>query len=94
MQSKPTAIFWRHDTFLGVCEAIGQDFGFNANWLRIVFAAALLFSPKIVLSVYLGLALVVLASRLLFPVRAAAEARAEAPQADNDAVAVELPLAA
>ena len=25
----------RNDTILGVCEAIGQDFGFNPLWLRL-----------------------------------------------------------
>lgn len=96
MMQSNTAVFWRHDTFLGVCEAIGQDFGFNANWLRIIFSVALLVSPKVVLSVYLGLGLVVLASRLLFPVRAAAAANTGpiAPRADNDAAAAELPIAA
>ncbi|ATE65585.1 PspC domain-containing protein [Rhizorhabdus dicambivorans] len=86
--------FWRHDTFFGVCEAIGQDFGFNANWLRILFATALLFSPKIVLIAYFGLGAVVLASRLIFPKREARPAAIEARGADNDAEMAELPLAA
>lgn len=95
MQSNK-AVFWRHDTFLGVCEAIGQDFGFNANWLRIIFSAALLFSPKVVLSIYLGLGLVVLASRLLFPARPAVPAMVAvgARRADNDGAGPELPMAA
>jgi phage shock protein C len=94
--SNGNAVFWRHDTFFGVCEALGQDFGFNANWLRILFAGALLFSPAIVLSVYFGLGVLVLASRLIFPARGkAVEVEASAaPQADNDAVVAELPLAA
>jgi phage shock protein PspC (stress-responsive transcriptional regulator) len=87
--------FWRHDTFFGVCEAIGQDFGFNANWLRIAFAVALLFSPKIVLMVYFGLGAVVLASRLLFPMRHAVRADASAVRAaSNDGELAALPLAA
>lgn len=90
------ATFWRHDTFFGVCEAIGQDFGFNANWLRIVFASALLFSPKFVLLAYFGLGAVVLVSRLIFPARRAVAAVEAAPaaRAENDRDMAELPLAA
>ena len=96
MQNDTTATFWRHDTFFGICEAIGQDFGFNPNWLRIAFATALLFSPKIVLALYFGLGVAVLASRLLFPARRRTEAAAApaAPRADNDPALEELSLAA
>ena len=87
--------FWRHDTFFGVCEAIGQDFGFNANWLRIAFAVALLLSAKIVLTVYFGLGAVVLASRLLFPMRHAVQGDTSAVRAaGNDDELAGLPLAA
>ena len=36
----------RNDTILGVCEAIGQDFGFNPLWLRLAFIAPLFFAPS------------------------------------------------
>lgn len=79
----------RNDTILGICEALGQDFGFNANWLRVALCAALYFSPAAVIGTYLGLGVIVLASRLLFPttVKAVAEdAPAEAVTAEaNDA---------
>lgn len=90
MQIDKNIVLWRHDTFLGVCQAIGQDFGFNPDWLRVVFASALLFSPTIVLGIYGALALVVLASRLIFPARRAdagavvSASEAEALRADND----------
>lgn len=95
MQHDQTAVFWRHDTFLGVCEAIGQDFGFNANWLRVVFALGLLPSPTITLSLYLGLGVLVAVSRFAFPAgRKAVVEAAPAPVADNDAASVELAAAA
>ena len=68
----------RNDTFLGVCEGIGQDFGFHANWLRIAFAAGFYFNPTIVIGTYLGLGLLVAASRFAFPdCRSAATATGE-----------------
>lgn len=98
MQSNQTAVFWRHDTFFGVCEAIGQDFGFNPNWLRVVFALGLLPSPAITLAVYFSLGLLVAVSRFAFPAhrKAAAEAAVSAatPAADNDPVSPELAVAA
>ena len=57
----------RNDTILGVCEAIGEDFGFNANWLRLVFAATFYFAPVAVIGTYLGLGLLVAATRYFAP---------------------------
>jgi phage shock protein C len=100
MQIDKNIVLWRHDTFLGVCQAIGQDFGFNPDWLRVVFASALLFNPTLVLGIYGALAVVVLASRLLFPARcsrvsaAPATAEAEAPRADNDCDVADIAAAA
>ena len=68
----------RGDTFLGVCEAIGQDLGFNPNWLRIPFAALILWNPVAIVAAYLGLGCVVAVSRWFFPVAKAAPA-SEAP---------------
>jgi len=62
-----TALPLRADTFLGVCEAIGQDLGINANWIRLLFAPVILFSPLSALAAYLGLGAVVAASRWFFP---------------------------
>ena len=60
-------IFMRDDTFFGVCEAIGEDFGFNANWLRVALAGLLYWFPLGVVTAYAGMAVVVLASRLIAP---------------------------
>ena len=63
----------RSDTFLGVFEAIGQDFGFNPNWLRVPFAALILWNPVVIIGSYLALGVLVALARWLFP--------AEAPKA-------------
>lgn len=67
MQGSKANLFMRDDTFLGVCEAIGEDFGFNPLFLRLAFGVSVLWNPAAVLVAYLGLAIIVLASRLLFP---------------------------
>ena len=96
-RSKPS-LFARHDTFFGVCEALGQDFGFNANWLRLAVAVGLLVVPMMTVAAYLGLGVVVLVSRLIFPSRATAAAAAPAAtvalKGDNDAEQLELATAA
>ena len=66
-QENQVALPMRSHTILGVCEAIGEDFGFNPTFLRVPFAAIVLYSPMIAIGAYLGLGVVVLASRLLFP---------------------------
>ena len=68
-QASTTNLILRNDTILGVCEAIGQDFGFNPNWLRIAFCAPVYWNPMLVLGVYLGLGLVVASTRYFFPDR-------------------------
>lgn len=97
--SKPP-VFARHDTFFGVCEALGQDLGFNPNYLRIGFAVAILPAPVAVISVYVALGILVALSRWLFPVRRANVQTAELAsiaqparlEGDNDQA--EMPLAA
>lgn len=66
-QETNIALPLRSHTILGVCEAIGEDFGFNPVFLRVPFAASVLLSPTWAIGAYLVLGLVVLASRLLFP---------------------------
>ncbi|MBV8685115.1 MAG: PspC domain-containing protein [Alphaproteobacteria bacterium] len=71
------SLLTRHDTLLGVCEALGEDFRFNANWLRIAFAVSLLWNPAAVIGLYLALGLLVAASRWLAPNPRPAAAAAE-----------------
>lgn len=40
-----SAPLYRDDTLFGVCEALGEDFGFNANWLRASLGVGLLLAP-------------------------------------------------
>lgn len=86
-QENHVALPLRAHTILGVCEAIGEDFGFNPVFLRIPFAASVIWNPWIAIGGYFLLGLVVLASRLLFP-RVKPAVRVEAP-AGNAGVANE-----
>ena len=72
MQNETTNLFRRRDTFFGICEAVGQDFGFNPLYLRLAFIAPLFFFPVQTFAAYFALGFIVLASRLLFPSKAAA----------------------
>lgn len=105
----PTALIRRDDTFLGICQAIGEDFGFNPVWLRLLFALPVMFAPVATLGAYLGLGAIVLISRLLAPrpkrkaaavveaVEPAPAARVEAQAAvvaESDADQFALPMAA
>jgi phage shock protein C len=76
----------RSHTILGVCEAIGEDFGFNPVFLRIPFAASVIYSPMMAIGVYFALGAFVLASRLLFPKEKAevSETGHEQPAAANE----------
>lgn len=96
MQSYQPAIFWREDTLFGVCEALGEDFRFNPSWLRAALAIGLLWSPLTMIYAYLGLAVLVLLTRLIAPnprpaARPAPEAERE-PTAPGEAEP--LPMAA
>ena len=83
----------RNDTLLGVCQAIGEDFGFNPNFLRVLLAAMVIWSPTAAFSIYFALGLLVAASRLLFPNRSKAStalSHAHGREANDDAEAVKI----
>lgn len=87
----------RPDTFLGVCEAIGQDFGINANIPRIGFAAFVLISPMAVAGIYVLLGIAVAVSRLavpVLPVPSDTPGTATRQDAGNDAAGTPLAKAA
>ena len=85
------ALPMRSHTILGVCEAIGEDFGINAAWLRIPFAASVLYSPLGAIAAYLLMGLVVLGSRIVFPrPKASVSAQAVAADAANSEADVKL----
>ena len=77
-QENQVALPLRSHTILGVCEAIGEDFGFNPTLLRVPLAATVLWSPTWAIVAYFALGLVVLASRLLAPNPKAAKVEAQA----------------
>ena len=98
MPFSDTNVFARDDTFFGVCQAIGEDLGFNPNYLRIAFALPLLYAPVATVGAYFALALLVLLTRLVLPnprrapVMEAVEVQEEAKvQADTNAP---MPIAA
>lgn len=68
MTADPLSPIRRPHTILGVCEALGDDFGFNPLYLRIAFAAGLFFSATWVIAAYLGLGAIVAVSRWVSPV--------------------------
>ena len=67
MQTVPGNLFTRPDTLFGVCEGLGQDFGFNPIYLRVVLATAILWNPVVAFGTYFALGLLVLLSRLICP---------------------------
>jgi phage shock protein PspC (stress-responsive transcriptional regulator) len=90
-QEKEVALPLRSHTILGVCEALGEDFGFNPIFLRVPFAASVLISPMWAVVSYLALGVLVLATRLIFPKAkvvptnvAAAEAPAAAANSQDE----------
>ena len=95
-QENQVALPLRNHTILGVCEAIGEDFGFNPVLLRVPFAATVLWSPMLAVAAYLGLGGVVLLSRLLFPKtrRVASEMEQSSPEAETASNETQLSLAA
>lgn len=89
MQAILNSVFARSDTMLGVCQALGEDFGFNPNLLRIVFGVALLWNPFAVIGIYFGLGVMLMLINLLARalVRGPKQARAaEAAAADEQGV--------
>ena len=61
------SIIARDDTVLGVCFAVGQDFGFNELYLRLLFAVVLFWSPLAAFAGYAVLGTIVAFSRWVAP---------------------------
>lgn len=60
-------LFTRDDTFFGVCQALADDIGINADWLRVAAAGMFFLAPVPVLLGYVALGLVIAAVRWLVP---------------------------
>ncbi len=52
-------------SLFGICQAFGDDFGFNPDYLRVLLAIMLLVNPVATLAAYAIAGMAVLASRLL-----------------------------
>jgi len=76
-QDNQVALPLRSHTIFGVCEAIGEDFGFNPVLLRVPLAAMVLWSPMWAIVAYFALGAVVLGSRLIFPKTKTADVQVE-----------------
>lgn len=79
MQTSQPSLIARDHTILGVCEAIGEDFGFNPMFLRVPLAALLLLNPTAVVCTYLGLGVLVFLTRWVSPNPRQAEPAAAVP---------------
>ena len=90
--------FFRDDTIFGVCEALGEDFGFSPNLLRALIGAGLLFSPVSAIGAYAVAAVLVLVSRWIVPdppiVTSAAAETGETGANEGEGENEPLPLAA
>jgi phage shock protein PspC (stress-responsive transcriptional regulator) len=73
IMTNQTPLPLRHDTILGVCEAIGQEFGFNPLWLRLAFIVPVFISPMYAIGAYLALGAIVAAARYFAPNKPASE---------------------
>ena len=62
-----TNVFLRHDTLFGVCQGVGEEFGFNPNFLRVPFAAGILWNPMAIVGIYLGLGVALALARWIYP---------------------------
>jgi phage shock protein C len=85
-QENQVALPLRSHTILGVCEAIGEDFGFNPVFLRVPLAASVIWNPVVALGTYFALGALVLASRLLFPKAKTAQVVSKQREANNEQV--------
>jgi phage shock protein PspC (stress-responsive transcriptional regulator) len=95
MTERQPNLFTRDDTFLGICEGLGEDLGINSNLLRVALALLLFINPIAAAVTYAVAGVAVLASRLLFPKPRVAQSAEAAPRlAPANEQAEPLPLAA
>lgn len=98
MHSARPNLFTRPDTMLGVCQGLGEDFGFNPNYLRVALPLLLFFYPLPTVIGYLVAGLIVMVVHWFIPNRPvrelAVEPAAEPVEAEAFADEEPLPLAA
>ena len=91
-----SAPLFRDDTIFGVCQALGEDFGFNPNWPRAALGVGLLFAPVATLIGYGVAGLIVGIARWIAPDPLVPELQSDAEAIDRlePEAQEELPLAA
>lgn len=62
-------LFTRDDTFLGICQGLGEDLSVSPDLFRVAMIPALFFYPVQTLIAYFGAGVIVLATRMIFPVQ-------------------------
>lgn len=82
MTADQPSLFARDDTFLGVCQGLGEDLGIPPNVLRLAITVPLFLFPAQTVAAYFGAGLLVLVTRLVYPVPRAAKAVADAAPAE------------
>ena len=98
-QEPKANLFLRHDTIFGVCQGLGEEFGFNPNFLRVPFAAGILWNPLVVFGAYLALGCALAFARWMYPKPRASTAApqlaaGQQPAATADNADAELSIAA
>ncbi len=98
MQSARPNLFTRPDTMFGVCQGLGEDLGFNPNYLRLALPLPLFLYPVATIAAYAVLGVIVFTVRWLIPNRPPREADVQTADAAVETVIVAdeapLPLAA
>jgi phage shock protein PspC (stress-responsive transcriptional regulator) len=95
MHISQPSLFTRDDTFFGVCEGLGEDFGINPLILRLAFTLLLFFNPIAAIGGYVAAGALVAIVRLLIPnPRTAAAAQAAPAPVQDEEEHHRLPLAA
>jgi phage shock protein PspC (stress-responsive transcriptional regulator) len=67
MSTSQVSFLARDDTMFGVCEAIGEDFGFNPFYLRVLLAFLIFWNPVVVISAYIVAGVAIAALRWMVP---------------------------
>ena len=67
MESTHDSVLTRDDTFFGICEALGEDFGFNPFYLRLALGVGLIWNPLAMIAAYAALGLLIAATRFIAP---------------------------
>lgn len=57
----------RPDKLFGICEAVGEQLGFNPIYLRVALIGLLFFGPLYMVGAYVALGIVVGIAHLVFP---------------------------